>query len=105
MEEVSFSIDGHGKTVKETVKLIPGINKVEQSIPVAGLEHWNEFNPMLYSAIITAAGQHAVGKFGLRTVGNRNGMTINGIHVFYAAPLNLFPVRTIRLRRIGITKM
>lgn len=93
-EDLKFEIDGNPVSSKK-VRLMPGLNIIEETFPAAGLELWNEFNPVLYQLSISANdGRKNSVKFGMREVDNKNGLRVNGIPVFLRGTLEccVFPL-------------
>ncbi len=92
-EKVTFAVDG--AKISRKVRLHPGENVVDATLDASALEHWNEFNPKLYSAKVSVGKSEPFATtFGMRTIDNADGLRINGIPVFLRGTLEccVFPL-------------
>lgn len=81
--------------VTKRVKYLPGPNVVTVRIPVEEMDGWNEFNPSLHEASVAVEGEDSASvTFGMRTLGNKGCLTVNGTPIFLRGTLEccVFPL-------------
>lgn len=92
---VTFSLPGQNQQSKCKMRLQPGMNTVEATLPAGSLIHWSEFTPQLYSAKVEVDKDSAKeAQFGMRTVDNKDGIRVNGTPIFLRGTLEccVFPL-------------